>query len=393
MQLASSVFGVCIIQIKPQLELLLGLQSYALTKEMQLTQDLMSLFIDYQIPSDLVTYSNATTGTTTTTSTTGSNDATVIATQVQKVKGYVKGVMDVITATKKKQLKEEEMKSDMRMEMFGSGKPQHSGEGEPIYYHSFQPRSAFLTTAFDNDDPGAKAMAQPMAFSAPAPVISQEKGSAGRRRLHESQSKSVVQQPQQHTTVVSSTQKQQLQKQSSQKQQQSQEKKQQQSNTTTSQVSKVGSDFTLLPTLLDSAVLKMDTEGAVRSTIIKSGPMWTRSRHENLLVPATTTTLSSSDIDTEQKKAFDLLDAISRSGTLPIASSELHVVVALSHCFDNDIMGTVIQDNVNPITNLERSATLLASTIWGGVPPTKLLNPDVLSDTTSSSLDRLTITE
>lgn len=40
----SSVFGVCVIQMKPNLEALLGLPVAALTKEIRLTQDLMSLF-------------------------------------------------------------------------------------------------------------------------------------------------------------------------------------------------------------------------------------------------------------------------------------------------------------------------------------------------------------
>jgi len=56
MQLESSVFALCAIQLKPQLETLLGLPPNSLTKEMQLTQDLLSLFIEYQIPSDLLTY-------------------------------------------------------------------------------------------------------------------------------------------------------------------------------------------------------------------------------------------------------------------------------------------------------------------------------------------------
>jgi hypothetical protein len=55
MQLDSSVLGVCIIQIKPQLEKLLGLSEGSLTKEIKLTEDLMELFVEYQIPSDLLT--------------------------------------------------------------------------------------------------------------------------------------------------------------------------------------------------------------------------------------------------------------------------------------------------------------------------------------------------
>jgi hypothetical protein len=53
MQLESSVLGVCVIQIKPQLEELLGLPAGSLTKKMKLTQELMELFVEHQVPSDL----------------------------------------------------------------------------------------------------------------------------------------------------------------------------------------------------------------------------------------------------------------------------------------------------------------------------------------------------
>lgn len=56
MQLESTLFGVCVVQIKPQLERLLRLPEDALTKEIQLTQDLLSLFIEYQVPSDLLSF-------------------------------------------------------------------------------------------------------------------------------------------------------------------------------------------------------------------------------------------------------------------------------------------------------------------------------------------------
>jgi hypothetical protein len=56
LQLESTLFGVCVIQIKPQLEKLLKLPNDALTKEIRLTQDLMELFIKYQIPVRFVFY-------------------------------------------------------------------------------------------------------------------------------------------------------------------------------------------------------------------------------------------------------------------------------------------------------------------------------------------------
>ena len=45
MQLESSLFGVLVLQIKPQLETLLKLEPEALTKEIALTQSLMDLFV------------------------------------------------------------------------------------------------------------------------------------------------------------------------------------------------------------------------------------------------------------------------------------------------------------------------------------------------------------
>jgi len=49
MQLESTLFACCVVQIKPQLEQLLSLPPGALTKEIALTQQLIELFIDYQV--------------------------------------------------------------------------------------------------------------------------------------------------------------------------------------------------------------------------------------------------------------------------------------------------------------------------------------------------------
>ena len=124
-------------------------------------------------------------------------------------------------------------------------------------------------------------------------------------------------------------------------------------------------DFTMILKVLDAQFEKLDTDKALRSTIIKAGTTWTRKHQENLLCPLKALSLTASVVDDEKKKAFDLLDAISRSGTLPIDCAELHVVVAVSHCFENDVMGTIVQENINPIEKVEKSALIIASTIYG----------------------------
>jgi hypothetical protein len=118
---------------------------------------------------------------------------------------------------------------------------------------------------------------------------------------------------------------------------------------------------------------KYGKDNALRSTTIKTGERWTRCRQENLLTKPQTTLLSLKDIKTEKDKAFDLLDALSRSGSLAIQYSELHVIVCVTHRFEKNVMETVIVDNINPIEKLEMSTLLLASTIHD-VPAGKLIS-------------------
>eukprot|EP01034_Spumella_vulgaris_P030470 gene30470-37690_t len=72
-----------------------------------------------------------------------------------------------------------------------------------------------------------------------------------------------------------------------------------------------------------------------------------------------------SDDTTEKTAAFDLLDALSRSGALCIEDASLHVVIAATHSFDQSLMDTVVEGNVNPIERVERSTLIMASTLHG----------------------------
>ncbi len=105
MQLESSVFEVCVIQIKPQLEALLGLPEDSLAKEIKLTEDLMDLFVEYQIPSDLLSFDGDM-----------STEANV-RDKVENVREHVQAVLDVIGSMKKKQLDEKGMKANMTIAM------------------------------------------------------------------------------------------------------------------------------------------------------------------------------------------------------------------------------------------------------------------------------------
>jgi hypothetical protein len=333
-QLESSVFGVCVVQIKPQLERLLNLPDGALTKEIELTQSLMSLFVDYQIPSDLLSYD-------------GSGGASINE-KVATVKAYVKAVMDVIDATKAKQLESERQKAKIREEM-AAPKPHH--------------RAGATVSTAAGGLPEASSNA-----AAPGQIMMMSARSTGQRKLMSLQADALGGMDMAESSDILAS---------------SESAAQVPPSTTAADVSSSLDDFTMIPKILDSVFEISDKDGALKSTIIKTQEPWSRSRQENLLVKSLTTQLNQQDVASEMNKAMDLLRAISRSGSLPIESSELHVVVAVSHCFENYIMETLIEDNINPIEKVERSMLMIASVIHG-VPEGQLL---LLGEKPKESID------
>jgi hypothetical protein len=378
MQLESSVFGVCVIQMKPQLESLLGLPNDALTKEMQLTQDLMKLFVEYQVPSDLLSYD-------------GEHDETVQE-KVGNVKEHAKAVLDVIRESETKQLEDNVMQADMAIERAAADSPysfdynsEEDEEEETMMGMEFMsapsfalfseaapaPRFARAATARINPWTGMDAALPPDWDRFASPTLgatnswkadSPDFDWSGERpeSLEKEANASVpTEDALSHNTSPSLP---------------------------TGEC--ISMDFATIPKLVDVAIEKHDTDNALRSTIIKAGTIWTRRRQETLLAKMECKTLGAEDIKTEKNKAFDLLDALSRSGSLPIACSELHVIVAVTHCFENDVMGTVIQDNINPIEKLEKSTLLIASTIHG-VPARDLIRDSVEVQRLTSSFPAL----
>jgi hypothetical protein len=359
MQLESSVFGVCVIQIKPQLEALLGLPEDSLAKEIKLTEDLMQLFVEYQVPSDLLSYDG--------------DCSPTISTRdkVENVREHVKAVLDVIDGTKEKQLEERAMEADMFVEALvekGAGASiyippdgtkvrgiKKKAKGRSLEMACSAPvmmRSAAMVSAAPPAPPPPGALmantgdftSRSMRRSGPAeaPMLSTE--SFGKV------SDAVSTEPTSQSKAFEST-------------------------PSASSASNNAVDFTSMPKLLDSSIEKYDKDSALRSTKIKTSDTWSRCRQENLLTKSVKTTLRSSVVKAETNSAFDLLDALSRSGSLPIAYSDLHVVLCVTHCFEKDVMDTVVQDNINPIERLELSTLLLGSTIHG-TSPTQLIAED-----------------
>jgi hypothetical protein len=361
MQLESSVFGICVIQIKPQLEKLLGLPADGLTKEIQLTQDIMALFVEYQVPSDLMTFDG--------------DPGASNAEKVSVVRGHVDAVLKVIDDSKKRQLKEEEMRADMRAEMAYSSTRVELLSDSDVLGGEGAPQSGRRSVA-RMSPPGS--MEMHMAMTVPFNSVAMEVGAAASPNARQRQNvdsqmrrklkKEVAPPSNAAATVANHVPSCNLES---------------QKMPLMPSVSG-GEDFTMIPKTLDTKLEQHDTDSSLHSTIIKPGRNWLRTRQLNFLTKPQTTSLPSDEILTEKKQAVALLDAISRSGTLPVDCSELHVFIAVSHCFDNDVMGSVVQDNVNPIVKVERSSLLLASTIFQQAIPTLMGNENDVERLTSA---------
>jgi hypothetical protein len=351
MQLESSVLGVCVIQIKPHLEDLLGLPHDSLTKEMQLTQDLMELFVEYQVPSDMLSYD-------------GENEDATAKWKVDNVREHVKAVMDVIQENKKKQLKEQEMRTDMatetawenRASLFSGSQPCvmsnafFSGSAGPQRSIPFG-APAHLTASLLRVDPfPTVCRSVPTVAFAAQPCMAPDAGPVGHLTVSMEMTEDASHFPDfpDAQPLVRRS-----------------------GEVTSSNPSTL--DFTSIPKLIDTAIEKYDADSALRSTTIKTGHHWMRDRQTNLLTKPMVHTLNADAIKLEKNMAFDLLDALSRSGSLPLPYSELHVIVCVTHCFEKSVMETVIQDNVNPIEKLEWSTLLLASIVHG-VPANTLIS-------------------
>ena len=131
-------------------------------------------------------------------------------------------------------------------------------------------------------------------------------------------------------------------------------------------------DFTKVPAELDARFEEHDVDGALRATTIKVGPIWQKRSQKALLAKPTNSTLGEAEQKSGKAAAFDLLDGLSRSGTLPIECATLHVVLCTTHCFDDSLIDTVVLRNANPIEKLERSSLIIGETILG-TPAAQLL--------------------
>jgi len=366
LQLSSTLFGVCIVQMKPQLERVLNLPDNSLTKEIQLTQDLMEMFIKYQVPSDLLSYdADADSG--------GAAGAVGQAEKIAAVKEHVGQIKAVIAAQRELELvaaAEAKVKALLEAKEREEAQLQQQQQQQQTEMVYLSRGGGGGTQKLSKQRSMQRSMAAPMAMAsmaAPPPpmamAMEMDSGSFGAPMAKSAGQKmkanaaaapapGVATAPlQQHAADGGSS--------------------------SVPELAEEEMDYTALPALLDSKFAELDTDSALRPTIIKVGPTWTRKSQAGLLSKPTTSTLRETEQKDEKNQAFDLLDALTRSGALDVAEASLHVVLAATHCFDKTVVNAVVQDNINPVEKVERSVLIVSSAI-SGLPAQQLIKQDQL---------------
>ena len=372
MQLEATLFGVCVVQIKPQLERVLNLPPDSLTKEIRLTQDLLELFLEFQIPSDLVSYQCDS----------FEDEADVAASvKVEAVRTHVAAMREMVQKVKDDELAEAQQKREMekaRLEAEQAAMRQHHqqqqqqqlqmqqmmcqkqvpqfhqarGGGGPFAGAAMGGMASQSSAPWGGGGGGFAVNPTPMAFGAaqPSAAFGMPQGSAAAfggfgaaaapnpfcppgamqqaDKAHEPAKK-----PDQLQQVAEST------------------------------AADGVYDISALPQVLEKRYEALDEESCLRPTILKTQGAWRKRFQKTLLSKEETTTLAKDAQKKEKDRAFDLLDALTRSGALSVEDAALHVVVAATHCFDKTLMDTLVQDNVNPIEKVERSALIAASAV------------------------------
>ena len=152
-------------------------------------------------------------------------------------------------------------------------------------------------------------------------------------------------------------------------------------------------DYRKLPAEIDSRAEKFDRNSALRSAIITPEVSWEKKFQVSLLQRTMeTSTLGTEEQISQKNSAFELLDALTKSGALCIDDATLHVVLASTHFFDLSLLETVINQNINPIERVERSSLILASVVHDSLPKDLIL-PSQLSRLQLSSPALLLLSE
>eukprot|EP00467_Chlorarachnion_reptans_P001188 CAMPEP_0114526308 /NCGR_PEP_ID=MMETSP0109-20121206/22944_1 /TAXON_ID=29199 /ORGANISM="Chlorarachnion reptans, Strain CCCM449" /LENGTH=982 /DNA_ID=CAMNT_0001708059 /DNA_START=177 /DNA_END=3125 /DNA_ORIENTATION=+ len=379
MQLEGTLFGLVLIQIKPAMEKVLRLAPGSLTKEIQLTQDLMTLFTKYQIPTDLLSFddiSNAWKGQDSGFEGADRPSKANPESRLTHVKQNVARMMAMVENKKAKV-------NEAAQQGFAFAKATGTAEKKSLK----RKRDVPLGAAFNTEIHPEEVVAYGAALVGAR--ISQEFQETSRILLLDvdihgnpvdsvggsenmaqadlggsgkmAQEDLVKEEPNGSWEDGDYSEDWEDDGESSETEEKRECEDGGCSNSNSRAADGEVEDYTQLAVHLDETLSRNDKEGAVRPTSLVVGNPWSKHSRKTILSAFEDSQITKEEARREKDRTFDLLDALSRSGGLLLEGSSLHVIVAATHCFSQTLIDTVIQENVNPIDRVEKTALLLAA--------------------------------
>jgi hypothetical protein len=350
MQLESTLFGIVIIQIKPQLEKILNLLPNSLQKEISLTEDLMDLFINYQIPADLLL-----------------SEINNSDNQLNQVKENVESIQKMIAKSKEKELKDKKDKDEYN-------NLKHKNDGHRRLYDDViletsggqfgnikgsSMRHGMPTIQPSGTSDSESSVEQTMA-SFSSPVMMMDMTSNGMNAEEFGRNiPDVINIIEENNDKTSNNNDNYI------------------NDNSESSSSTIGSfDITSLPTSLQNNFENFGDGNVLRPTIVSTGNDWSFHSRKSMFSDIIENNINLNEQSKLRQKTFDLLDALTKLGAMRISNSDLHVFIASTHVFDKSLVNTVIQDNINPILKIEQSLLIMANVVHNK-PISELVNPSV----------------
>ncbi|KAI8896915.1 hypothetical protein BC833DRAFT_595635 [Globomyces pollinis-pini] len=375
MQLSSTLFGITIIQIKPQLERVLLLPADALTKEIQLTQNILKLFIEYQIPADILANEVE-------------NGVDSTMTMVKSVEENVKKVLTMIEYEKnqlyeeaKKQKELSKSASDAPSPVYDTYSPSYSPTS-PSYSPtspSYSPASPSYSPTSPSYSPTSPSYSHASPSYSPTSASYTPTAPSYSYIRSPSYAKAHVKEPSQAiTSVVNPKGKKKVAagdddaKSAPSKTEDS--KRGQHPDASTNRSGEHGSNkvrrleddkssYQMVAMKIDQEFEKYQKEGSIQSMIFETKSPWKKSSYKGLISKKETKLLHNEEQLSCKTKALDLIDALTKSGGLSIQDCSVHIFLGCVHKFDQTLMQTLVEKNCNPIDLITETVKTMAGVI------------------------------
>ena len=119
-------------------------------------------------------------------------------------------------------------------------------------------------------------------------------------------------------------------------------------------------NFMKIPEILDETF----KDGNDHAVLVNLSKIWEKRTTEFFIEDEVSEkSLLECDQEDERNSCFDLLDALTKSGTISISDATLQILIINNHAFDKNLIKTVIEDNLNPIESIKKSLFTLAKVL------------------------------